>query len=294
MPTDDSAEHTPRDGSTPFGHGGIGLIATDLDGTLLDSHSRISPRTRAILMEAHRRRIPLVMATGRPLRWMPPVWEQIQVCSMCVCMNGALVYDPFHQQVLRRWTVQPRVLRDVIESVHRQLPEVSFAVERTGADGPLTSGDKLVQESLIVEDKAGGWYEPDAPRVPLAALAEKPATKLLVRRAELSSAQMAEIICPLVEPEVKATYSMEGGLIEISHPMASKGEALVRILDYLDLSEETLLAFGDMPNDRDMLELAAWSVAVANAHPALQGMADEVTASNDDDGVAIVLERFLA
>ena len=277
----------------PLAHGGMGLVATDLDGTLLDSHKRVSPRTQAVLAQLDECHIPLVIATGRPVRWLPPVWEQLPVRPLCICMNGAVIYDSFHRQVLRRVVLKPTVLQDIVQSVHEALPEACFAVERITSEMTPSTGEGPVEEFLIAENNEHIWYEQNAPRTSLAALAEEPAAKLLVRAEDISSAEMAEMLCPLVEPVANATYSVDGGLVEISHPVATKGEALVRILDYWDLSEETLLAFGDMPNDMDMLELAAWGVAVENAHPAVQAAADEVTVSNDEDGVAVVLERLL-
>ena len=82
----------------------------------------------------------------------------------------------------------------------------------------------LPGEFLIAENAEEVWYEQNAPRTTLAALSEEPAAKLLVRCTELSSAEMAEIVRPLVDPVAHVTYSIDSGLLEISHPLATKGK----------------------------------------------------------------------
>jgi hydroxymethylpyrimidine pyrophosphatase-like HAD family hydrolase len=84
------------------------------------------------------------------------------------------------------------------------------------------------------------------------------------------------------------------GLLEISAAGVSKAAALARFCDERGIGREDVVAFGDMPNDLPMLEWAGHGVAVANAHPEVLAAADEVTATNDDGGVAIVLERLFS
>jgi hydroxymethylpyrimidine pyrophosphatase-like HAD family hydrolase len=90
------------------------------------------------------------------------------------------------------------------------------------------------------------------------------------------------------------TYSMEGGLLEIAAPGISKAFALEKVAAERGITAAEAVAFGDMPNDIPMLSWAGLGVAVANAHEETKAVADEVTASNDDDGVAIVIERVLS
>jgi len=83
-------------------------------------------------------------------------------------------------------------------------------------------------------------------------------------------------------------------MLEVSGPDVTKASALARLATTLGTGPEGTVAFGDMPNDLPMLAWAGHAVAVANAHAEVRAMADEVTASNDDDGVAVVVERLLA
>ncbi len=83
-------------------------------------------------------------------------------------------------------------------------------------------------------------------------------------------------------------------MLEISAAGVSKATALARLCEQRDIDRRDVIAFGDMPNDLPMLAWAGHAVAVANAHPDVRAAADEVTASNDESGVALVLERLFS
>jgi hydroxymethylpyrimidine pyrophosphatase-like HAD family hydrolase len=89
------------------------------------------------------------------------------------------------------------------------------------------------------------------------------------------------------------THSIDESFLEVSHPSVHKAAAVERLLVDSGIVAAEVVAFGDMPNDLELIRWAGLGVAVANAHAVLLAAADEVTASNDDDGVAIVIERVL-
>ena len=103
---------------------------------------------------------------------------------------------------------------------------------------------------------------------------------------------MRQAIVGHVDGRVDVTYSTNNGLIEISAPGITKAFGLERAAARLGADVGTAIAFGDMPNDVSMLRLAGHGVAMGNAHPAAIAAADEVTATNSEDGVARVLERW--
>ena len=269
-----------------------GLIASDLDGTLLNSQSRLSERTYRALDSLDKRDIPFVVATGRPLRWLEQAVAQMPTNPICVVANGALIYDPFHRQVLHRTTMSPSTLRDLIQVTRKLLPDACIAVERVYTELIPDTGKGPRDEFLVHSDCRQEWGNLDLPMASASELASEPAVKFMVRQNDMSSDELAETLFAEVGHMVNMTYSIDG-LVECANPAATKGEALARILDYFDLTEESLVSFGDMPNDIDMLQLAAWGVAVENAHPSVKQYADEIAPSNDEDGVAQVIERFL-
>jgi hypothetical protein len=127
------------------------------------------------------------------------------------------------------------------------------------------------------------------------ALLSLPPVKLMLRHPYLTVADLAARAREQVGHLVEVTYSSsEDALLEISALGVSKASALAGVCAARGIAPEEVIAFGDMPNDLPMLAWAGRGVAVANAHPEVLAAADEITAANDDCGVAQVLERLLA
>ena len=267
------------------------LIVSDIDGTFLNSQGRVSPRLRDAVSRAVAGGVHFSLATGRPHRWLIPVLDQLPISPVCVCANGAVVYDPGADEVLHSFELEPETMADVVAAVDRALEGVphGYGVERVG------------QSALDPEDECfliTPEYNPDAwdarfGVVSVAELVALPAAKLLVRCQSMMAAQMYELIAPAVDPgDAHVTYSMDEGLIEISRPGVNKAAGVARLAEAYGVDARDVIAFGDMPNDLEMLRWAGTGVAMANASPVLLDAADHVTVSNDEDGVAAMLERW--
>ena len=259
------------------------LFATDLDGTLLRSDGTVSARTRTALAAVEASGRALVLVTGRPPRWMPPVVQETGHTGLALCANGAVVYDLAAERVVQEHLIDPRVGAEAVAAIRKALPDVVFAVERSGARG------------LGREEAYGVPYAPTG-EVLVAEVDEllaDPVTKLLARHDDMDPDEMLARVREVVGDLVEVTHSSTRGLMEISASGVSKAVALSRLTDELGVAADDVVAFGDMPNDLPMLGWAGHAVAVANAHPDVLEAADEITASNDDDGVAQVIERLL-
>lgn len=259
-----------------------GLVATDLDGTLLRSDQTISDRTAEVLAQISAEGGHVVLVTGRPVRWLAGVYAQLRGrLPLAVCANGAVVYDPEADRVLRADPLAPEDLAQVCARLRAEIPEVSFAVE-------VADGREMWHDSNY--PRRGGH-----PTVRLVETPEElvsvPAVKLLVRAGEQDPDEFAELVASHVAGLAEATFSSYGGLVEISASGVTKAAGLAWLCERLDVPAERVVAFGDMPNDVPMLTWAGRAVAMANAHPAVKQVADEVTLSNDDDGVAVYLSR---
>jgi hydroxymethylpyrimidine pyrophosphatase-like HAD family hydrolase len=135
-------------------------------------------------------------------------------------------------------------------------------------------------------------------------LLSKPAVKLLVRHESMLSADMFELVNPVVDPtDAHVTWSFHGGLLEVNVPGVTKLSGLAHALGDAsgsdvgadavpDIDPTTVVAFGDMPNDLAMLRWAGHGFAMGNAVDEVAAATDHQTASNDEDGVARVLERW--
>ena len=264
------------------------LIACDVDGTLINEDEEVTPRTRDAVRAAVDANVLFVLATGRPPRWIPPVVDGLGFAPIAVCANGAVIYDPATDRVLTARTLSVATLGELAEIATRAIPGAGLAVERIGR----SAHDAATPQFVSSPGYEHAWLNPDNTEVSIEDLLSAPAVKLLVRKAGARSADMAAELAKHVGIEGDITYSTNNGLIEIVPLGISKATGVEEIAGPLQIGRADVVAFGDMPNDVPMLLWAGRGVAMGNAHPDTLSAADEVTASNNDDGVARVLERW--
>jgi Cof subfamily protein (haloacid dehalogenase superfamily) len=263
-------------------------IATDLDGTLLRSDRSISARTRAAVLGAEDAGMEFVIATGRPPRWIAPIVEQLGDRGLVVCANGAAVYDPARHELVRRTELAPEVLAEIVDDLSDAFPEAILGVEQ----GFEFAIDDAVHEASI--EMRGSWNLDGLRIGPIRSFLDQSALKLIVRLPPPAAPGTADAVQSVVGSRGLVTHSIDESFLEVSHPQVHKAAAVEQLLVDSGIGAAEVVAFGDMPNDLELIRWAGLGVAVANAHPLLQEAADEVTASNDDDGVALVIERVLS
>jgi len=257
------------------------LVATDLDGTIVRSDGTISDRTRRALTAVEDSGAMLVFVTGRPPRWMPQIVEATGHRGIAVCANGALIYDLHTATVVRHDLLSAAAIRAVVEALRRDAPGIAFAVER--------------HETGFAHEPAyrPRWDGADPKAVrPLDELYDDGVVKLLARHDGMNADELLAAAHASVGELASLTHSSTDGLLEISACGVSKASGLAALAREYGIDPVDVVAFGDMPNDLPMLAWAGRGFAVANAHPEVLALADEVTASNDEDGVAQVLDRW--
>ncbi len=259
------------------------LIATDLDGTLLRDDQTISDRTLRSLRRADQAGWPVVLVSARPPRFLQRLAAAFDL-SHCraICCNGALTYDLAEERILRHQVIAPDHARLVVEQLRGRIGSLGFAIERG-----LEFGWDTVYAAMPAAQVEPGGIEADA-----LDLCHEPVTKLIVRHPELPPDQIAELILSITGDRLQVSYSGPH-LVEIAAAGVHKAQALGQLAGDLGVRRQETVAFGDMLNDLPMLEWSGWSVAVANAHPRVLAAANEITASNTEDGVAKVVERLL-
>ncbi|BCB80660.1 Cof-type HAD-IIB family hydrolase [Phytohabitans flavus] len=259
------------------------LVATDLDGTLVRQDRSLSPRTAGVLARIAARGTVVVLVTGRPVRWLHQVYDQLHEPLPAVCANGAVVYDPAADRVLRADPLAPDLLAEVTRRLRAEVPGAMFAVEvedgrqfRHDAEWPVLWEPEPAIRMLLTPEE----------------VASVPAVKLLVRAGRRDPDVFVQIVAAAISGLAEATHSSYSGLIEISAAGVTKAAGLAWFCEQRGIDPAEVVAFGDMPNDVPMLTWAGRAVAVANAHPAVREIADDVTLSNDEDGVAAYLEKL--
>jgi HAD superfamily hydrolase (TIGR01484 family) len=246
----------------------IRLLASDLDGTLLRSDGTVSTRTVSALRAAEDAGISVVFVTGRPPRWLGEVAEATGHTGLAICSNGAMVYDLHAERVVESFPIPEDVVRTTLALLRGALPHVRFAAEYAAG----------------YREEAGGDLPPGA------------VSKLLVRSHVMASDDLLLAAREVLGATVEATHSSHGphGLLEISAAGVTKATTLARFAKERGIDACGVLAVGDMPNDLPMLAWVGTAYAVANAHPDVLAAVERRTASNDEDGVAKIVEAVLA
>jgi Cof subfamily protein (haloacid dehalogenase superfamily) len=260
----------------------VRLIATDLDGTLVRSDGEVSLRTRRALGAARDAGITIVLVSARGPVGVGAVADVIGCDGHAICSNGALVLDLASREVVRHRPLAGEVAAEIIRALRARLPDVYFATE--------TGGVLALEPSF---EGAWDWEPPAGTQFADALeLVAAPVTKLIARDATRSVADLAAAAGE-VAGDVAAVAMAGEWVVEISAAGVNKAAALKELAAACGVEPADVVAFGDYPNDLPMLEWAGRSIAPANAHPHVLALVDEVTESNDNDGVALAVERLL-
>jgi len=255
------------------------LIATDLYGTLLRGDGTISPRTRAALARVRRAGIEVVLATGRPARHVRALAD---AGVPVICLNGALVYDVERHAIIDETRLTAAVACDLVERLRARLPGTCFAVEVGLEFGwePSYGRHRAKLEPALL------------PLADARALCARGVNKLIGFHPELAPDAFVSRSSDVVGEHAFVAYS-GAPFLEISARGVSKAAALADYCAARGIAAREVIAFGDMPNDLPMLAWAGRGIAMSNAHASVLAAVAESTLSNDDDGVAQVLEQLV-
>lgn len=275
-------------------------MASDLDGTLLapwDWEARpgsgvrsggraeavarigaLSDRTRTVLDRMRGRGVDLVAVTGRPPRWV--VGLDLGP-GLAICSNGALVVDLDTGSVVTEHTLEPDAGAEIVARLRRLHPDGMMAVEF--ADG-------------VGMDPA--WHEqvPRGAAQTVAAAEElvaRPAAKILLKVPGTEGDAYIDAATDVIGDLGEVTASGGLQLVEVSAPGITKATSLATLCDQRGTSSHEVVAFGDARNDLAMLAWAGIGVAMGDAHPSVREVADDVTGTTHEDGVASWIERHL-
>jgi Cof subfamily protein (haloacid dehalogenase superfamily) len=255
------------------------LIISDLDGTLLNADREVSDRTAAVLERATAAGARVVIATGRPVRFVRHLRDRIHA-SIALCANGAMVVDLDSGDLLHSHLLDGQ--RVIALAGELRAAGAEFAIAAEG----------LTEVGMLAEEHYPFIHLDDSQRVPLATLAAAPMVKLLIRPSEGHHDEVLRVLAEHYADVLLATSSGVAGLVEVSLAGISKGTVIDGLAQEWGIAPEHAIAFGDQPNDLDMLRWAGWGVAMENADPVVKAEANEVAPHHDDDGVAQVLERW--
>jgi Cof subfamily protein (haloacid dehalogenase superfamily) len=274
---------------------GIRLIALDIDGTLLNSRFEVSGANRGAIAQATSRGIEVAIVTGRRYDFALPVIRQIESPLTMIVNNGALVRTNDGKTQLRH-LLSKETARRVLEST------------KTWRSGTAVVFDRPKEKQVMLEtidwsDPARSAYyvrnrEFLAESSPLeGCLTEDPIQVMFTGQL----APMRDALEALEAVPFRSSFSLhvtvyvekDFSMIDVLNPTVSKGAALAEWAELRGITRQEILAIGDNHNDMEMLSFAGIPVAMGNCVPALREQGWHVTGTNDEDGVAAAIERFV-
>lgn len=276
----------------------IKVIAMDMDGTLLNSQKKISPRTKEALLRVQEAGKILILASGRPTSGLMEFARELKMeeyHGLLVSYNGSQVVDCTTGKILFNQAMTVEEGKAVLEHM-KKFDRVRPMIDRGAYLYVNNVYDQMIwlngKEFNVIEyESRGGKFQLCEER-DLAAFVDFPLNKILTTA---DPEYLQEHYKAMMEPFKDRLSCMFTApfFFEFTAQGIDKARALDAVLPPMGYQREEIIAFGDGHNDASMLAYAGRSVAMANAVDALKAQADEVTASLDEDGIAITIERIL-
>ncbi len=275
----------------------IKAIILDLDGTLLNSEKNISPKTKAALIDAQQKGIKLVLASGRPTTGMIQHAEELEMAKhhgLLVSYNGAKVIDCQTMAELYSRGLTVSEGKAVLE--HLKQFDVKVMIDKGNymyvnnvfADHLMYRGTEI----NIIEYEARGGNFLLCEQADLAESLDHELSKILTAADSDYLAENHKKMMAPFEQTLNAMFTADF-YFEFTAKNVDKAQALATVLQPMGIEPAEMMAVGDGHNDRSMLEYAGFSIAMENAVQELKDIATHVTLSNDDDGIAHILNELL-
>lgn len=262
------------------------LIVLDLDGTLLREDQLISPKTKETLLKAQRAGHYVMIATGRPYRASDIYYHELGLSTPIVNFNGAYIHNP----AKRSWQVQHTpidlgVVHDVVESVtpftgSNLIAEIKDDIYVHHEDKDILNIFHMGNPRIVMGDLTA-----NLPKDPTTLLIQSPEANIATIRNHLQEVH-AEVID-------HRRWGAPFSIIEIVRRGLNKAVGVARVAQELHIPRERIIAFGDEDNDLEMIDFAGVGVAMGNSIDELKNIANEVTYSNEEDGIAVILQERL-
>lgn len=257
------------------------LVAIDIDDTLLTDEWVITPRAKQAIQKARDKGVYVVLCTGRTKKGAQAYYDELNLDTLLISAGGAEVYDA-DENAIFTCPVDPTLVKEIL----------NFGDDNKLHSQVYIDGELVYREKSKYTDFYESSYGHPGVVMPNLMEQEQIVTPKVLYIAEedviLDVQQRAKKLFPTLSiKRSKPIY------LEFSHPSSNKGTALEFTAKHYDVAREQIIAIGDSQIDAPMLEYAGLGVAVANAHPEIQKSADIVCASNQQDGVAEVIEKYI-
>lgn len=272
-------------------------IVMDIDGTLLNTEKIISTRTKDKLIEAQKQGIKVVLASGRPTQGMLALAKELEMDTyegFLVSYNGGQVYDVKTKEVLFNQAIPTELANQILEHLKKfhvvPMVDQDDYMYVTNAFFDIGVEVPAGHISIVDYESRGGNFKVcevdtfhDVIKTPVNKILVAGNPKYLNKHHEAMRAPFDESITAAFSAPFYFEYTDQG---------IDKAKALAEVFPDMGIQPENMISFGDGQNDRSIIEYAGIGVAMSNAADEILELADEVTTSNDEDGIADFLDQF--
>jgi Cof subfamily protein (haloacid dehalogenase superfamily) len=263
------------------------MIVLDLDGTLTNEKKKITPKTKEALMKAQEKGIKIVLASGRPTYGITAIADELNIKEYggyILAFNGGKITNAKDMKVVFEQTLQESLVPELYAAAsNNNMPILTYQGEQIATS---KKDNKYVLHEAFINQMPVVQYDDFLRQIVY------PINKCLI----------VGDPTPLHELELKLVKKLDGKMnvyrsaaffLECVPRGIDKAKSLDRLIKILDIKKDEIIACGDGYNDLSMIEFAGLGVAMANASKEVQDAADYITYSNEEDGVAHVIEKFI-
>ena len=257
------------------------LIATDVDGTLLDADSRMPELNREALLECREKGIEVILATGKTMDSIEHLVKELDLKLPQIVLNGSMTLSP-KMEIIRASRIDPNIYRDVVGFIRENgfspaiaLDNGKLYIEEYHPD--LKHLDDVDEEFIKIDSIDTDNFAHNAVDIYIPIIQTNPLDKAL--REKYSD---------------KLQFIRSGEyFFDILNKGATKGTALLAIIDELGISPQEVAVFGDSPNDLSMFGIAGLRIAVKNSYPEILEAADIITEENYNSGLGKAIYKYI-
>lgn len=263
----------------------IRLVVSDVDGTLVTKSKRLTPAALEAVERMRDAGIRFTVTSSRPAQGLKVVAEPLQITEPIPAFNGGLIVGPDLKTVLRERLLEKSVVERLIESLHAAKVSIWMYTDEhwyvLDAKGPYVEHEEHSVKVAPVEIR--DFHEVALHRVAKIVGVSEDFDGLAATERQIQEA---------FRGDVSATRSQKYYL-DITHPTANKGEGILMLSELLDIPTSQIVTIGDMENDVYMFQQSGVSIAMGNATPAVQAHAQYITATNEEEGFAKAMNRYV-
>ena len=262
------------------------LIAIDMDGTLLNDEKKISPANFQAIQQARENGVKVVLASGRPLVGFKRYLEELNLISeddYAVAFNGALVQSAEGSKVISK---MPLTIEDY-KNLYKLSKELNVNIHALTEDSVISPKD-----SEYTRQEASWNGIPSE----IIAVDDVDASTTIVKVMFVDKPEIIEEVIKMIPEEVSSKYTVVRSApfyLEFLNKAVNKGAGVAALAEKLNIKQEEVICIGDAGNDIHMIEYAGLGVAMGNAFPEVKKVANFITKTNEQDGVAHIINKFI-